>query len=247
MHFFAGSSWMSHASQNDTSWSPPNKKVRISSYLKPFHKEKMQAHLEHLTWPVYHHEIHESASNQPPAPNSLRMSILRSGGGLSQPAGGGTWNGGTPSHHPNFNGIFRSKPFIWGYPHLWKPLYLVNTFVTALHHLLLQMVSWFHPRILTSGAVNMAMWSFAMSWRMKFFAVRPSVETCRVPCPVSQSIRQPNLRCQRTLPWWELGWPVDNSFHRKEGNGYWKMVDFSHEIPLNNHHISIMNPYLEVS
>ena len=28
-----------------------------------------------------------------------------------------SWNRGTPSHHPSFNGIFHDKPTILGYPH----------------------------------------------------------------------------------------------------------------------------------
>ena len=38
-----------------------------------------------------------------------------------------SWNRGTPSYHPFFVGIFMdfqwNKPSIWGYPHLWKPLF----------------------------------------------------------------------------------------------------------------------------
>ena len=39
---------------------------------------------------------------------------------------------GVPPNHPfyMYNGIFYYKPFIWGYPHLWKPPYLSPTIET---------------------------------------------------------------------------------------------------------------------
>ena len=41
-----------------------------------------------------------------------------------------SWNRDTPSHHPNFRGIFLTKTIqLLGYPHFWNPPYRQHTYV----------------------------------------------------------------------------------------------------------------------